>query len=182
MSDPRRRVWTAEEDAKLTEAYNVVKASTDDAPAWKDVARVLANQFDVPGRSARQCRDRWVTRHAVSRPDWTEREDKLVLLAHARFGDHWSLIHQLFGQELIGKNALDIKNRFMHSIRKRMVEHPDCIELRAWTRGRPKRKTVLEAVPEALPLGLERPPAAAPNPVVIRLMSPAFKIDDTAKH
>jgi hypothetical protein len=176
MSAPPRRPWTAEEDAKLAEAYAIAKGAADGAPAWKEVSQILAAQLGCAGRSARQCRDRWATRHEAARPGWTEREDKLVLLAHARFGDRWSLIRRLFAAELNGKNALDIRNRFAHSIRRRVVEHPDGIELRAWARGRPRRKTVLEAVPEALPLIGERQPAAAPNPVVIRLMSPAFKV------
>jgi hypothetical protein len=169
----RRRPWSLEEDDKLIQAYNLVK-SNNPHPPWQDIAEVLNRIFGVEGRSARQCRDRWATRHTEPPPQWTEWEDKILLLAHARFGERWTLIQQIFGQELNGRNAQDIKNRFTHSIRGRIVELPDGIELRTWTRGRPKRKAVIEELPERLPAVPEPENANSAEPLVQRLMRPNF--------
>jgi hypothetical protein len=71
---------------------------------WEGIARRL------PGRTARQCRERWANYSAPSvRSDpWTEEEDRMILdkVNEVRFS--WSVIARSFN----GRSDNDIKNRW----------------------------------------------------------------------
>ncbi|EOD22703.1 hypothetical protein EMIHUDRAFT_60760, partial [Emiliania huxleyi CCMP1516] len=77
--------WSEHEDAVLRE--RMTEGSTG-RTAWTVIASSL------PGRSGKQCRDRW---HNHLHPDlvqsrWTEQEDGILLEAHAELGNKWAEI------------------------------------------------------------------------------------------
>jgi hypothetical protein len=84
----------------------------------------------IPGRNARQCRERWsnyVNPH-ITRATWTEADDRLLLEKFAELGSKWDLISRYFRGR--GKNA--IRNRFLTIQRHRRRD------AMAAARGRPR--------------------------------------------
>jgi hypothetical protein len=94
-----RRAFSGEEDAKLIEL-----ASQSGFLGWHTVAILL------PGRSPRQCRERWIEylRPEITVGPWTDDEDRLLLVQIARHGHRWTHIAQL----LRNRSANDVKNRW----------------------------------------------------------------------
>jgi hypothetical protein len=69
--------------------------------------REIANQ--LPGRSGKQCRDRWcnVLDPSLKRSKWTKEEDAVVLEAYQRLGNSWAAIQQM----LPGRTQLQVRDR-----------------------------------------------------------------------
>jgi hypothetical protein len=71
----------------------------------------------VPGRSAKQCRDRWV--HSLqpslssSRP-WSEDEDHVIFTQMNTLGRKWAVI----ARQLTGRSALQVRNRYYSACRR----------------------------------------------------------------
>jgi hypothetical protein len=108
-----RRPFTAEEDAKLIEAMSANGASA----GWDYVAT------QMPGRSPRQCRERWV---GYLSPDirvepWTDVEDQHLLNEVSRVGYTWTTIALSFS----GRSSNDIKNRWYSHLKDIAVRGPD---------------------------------------------------------
>ena len=59
---------------------------------WSSIAAAL------PGRTARQCRDRYCNYLApdINQSTWTDAEEKLLNEKHQEFGSRWTLIAQFF--------------------------------------------------------------------------------------
>lgn len=71
----------------------------------------------VPGRTARQCRDRYknyLYKGLVKRP-WTLEEDKIIIAKYKIFGAHWVKIAQF----LNGRSGNNVKNRWHKYLCKR---------------------------------------------------------------
>jgi hypothetical protein len=104
---PRRekRPFTTEEDAKLTELV----AQHGDY-AWHEIERFL------PGRSSRQCRERWnlYLSPTVANEPWTAEEDMLLMRLYPVIGPKWTLIAKNFPR----RTANNIKNRQQQMLRK----------------------------------------------------------------
>lgn len=109
MSDPNSnekktsRRFTALEDQKLQELVGQFGAKR-----WRRIAQYM------PGRAARQCRDRYCN---YLSPDfynnkWTAEEDYLLYEKFQEYGTQWAKITQFFP----GKNANNIKNRWNYSV------------------------------------------------------------------
>jgi hypothetical protein len=65
----------------------------------------------IPGRNARQCRERWtnyVNPH-LTHTAWTEADDEILLQKFAELGSKWHIIAGFFNGR--GKNA--VRNRFL---------------------------------------------------------------------
>ena len=71
---------------------------------WDKIALLL------PGRSSRQCRDRW-NKYLSGNTDfskWTKEEDELLISLIHNYGNKWSKIATI----IKGKNKISIKNRY----------------------------------------------------------------------
>ena len=104
-----RRHWQAEEDAFLEQAVH-----EQGTKRWSAVADL------VPGKSARQCRERW--KHfldpTISKAEFTENEDH-VIFKNAQRGYGWSKIASL----LTGRTDQCVKNRWHKLVERHKRSH-----------------------------------------------------------
>jgi hypothetical protein len=100
-----RYVFTAKEDAILHSC--VEQFGTTD---WDRVAQ------EMPGRSPRQCRDRWFTYLSpdVNRSPWTTAEDGLLFDLLQSNGPKWGVLARFF----CNRTQNNIKNRWNTVVKK----------------------------------------------------------------
>lgn len=98
-SRPHKQKWSASEDAALIAA--VKKLGTK---SWKDISDL------VPGRSGKQCRERYTGQLApsISKEIWTSDEDEALISAQKIHGNRWALISKI----LTGRSSISVKNRW----------------------------------------------------------------------
>lgn len=101
--------WTEEEDAKLME---LVKH-----PSLENWAMVAQH---VPGRTAKQCRERWSLNldPSINRGPWTPVEDELLLKLQAEKGNKWAEL----STHLPGRTENAVKTRYKSLMRARARE------------------------------------------------------------
>jgi hypothetical protein len=101
-----RGSWTGEED-KLIRQW----AMQYGPQKWACLAEHL------PGRIAKQCRERWYNHldPSIKRTTWTAAEDRIVLDAIQKVGTKWADIARL----LPGRTDNSIKNRWNSTLRRR---------------------------------------------------------------
>jgi hypothetical protein len=99
-----RHFFTADEDALLCRVMQDLPFTR-----WIDIASQL------PGRSARQCRDRWMNYLSPANKNeaWTTAEDDLLLEKVNELGSRWSLISKYFN----GRSENNVKNRWYTHLR-----------------------------------------------------------------
>ena len=102
---PPKTNWTRDEDALLT---SVVKEHG--AKRWNYIAEF------IPGRTGKQCRERWMSHIApnVRNDQWTEEEVELLIRLQAEFGNKWSKISRYF----IDRPPNVVKNKFNCILRR----------------------------------------------------------------
>ena len=106
--DHRRRAWTEDEDAAITDL--VAKLGLG---RWSDIAAALP----VPSsRTGKQIRERWHSQldPQISKAKWTGREDITLVQAHRTLGNRWAEIAKL----LPSRKELQIKNRWFSTLRR----------------------------------------------------------------
>lgn len=95
--------WSKIEEEKLIQLVETHQAK------WKVIAKHL------PGRTSKQCRERWITSSnpAINHENWRNSEDEKLKRLHAKHGPKWSFIAKHFTNES-GKirNASQCKVRF----------------------------------------------------------------------
>lgn len=93
--------WAAEEDALLV---SLLEAIGDGVKVWSDIAG------HVPGRNAKQCRERWVNNldPTVNKGPWSAEEDAALLAAQKELGNKWSAI----AERMPGRPDNAVKNRW----------------------------------------------------------------------
>lgn len=107
-ADSKRVKFSKEEDDILQHQVAIYGARK-----WNQIALAL------PGRTSRQCRDRFMNylNDSLTNGPWTVEEDKALEKLYIKFGPQWSLIRTYF----TGRSANNIKNRwnthFSHKIR-----------------------------------------------------------------
>jgi hypothetical protein len=94
-----RKLFTPEEDALLARVMSHCPFAS-----WVDVAR------HIPGRSARQCRDRWSNYLCPANKNgpWLRSEDLLLIQKVAEIGSRWTQIARFFD----GRSENNVKNRW----------------------------------------------------------------------
>ncbi|GBG34845.1 Transcription factor MYB118 [Hondaea fermentalgiana] len=111
----RKLTWSPAEDQLLRETlekFNVKVAENGQSileGSWSDIA------LRIPGRSAKQCRERWCYNlcPTIKRDAWTPEEDVLLLETQRRYGNHWSLI----ARQIPGRTGDNVKIRFKSILR-----------------------------------------------------------------
>lgn len=95
----RKTRWTDEEDKYLREAVDL-----HGEKAWKNVALM------VPGRTPKQCRERWIAKvnPEIRSCAWSQDEDELLKQLHLQYGNKWAKISAHF----IGRSMIGVKNRW----------------------------------------------------------------------
>mmetsp|Transcript_13828 Transcript_13828/g.16207 ORF Transcript_13828/g.16207 Transcript_13828/m.16207 type:complete len:486 (-) Transcript_13828:1034-2491(-) len=110
----RKGHWSEEEDTKLLELVN------DHKPNWN--WRVIADE--IPGRNAKQCRERWFLNldPSINRGPWSQDEDERLVKMVAKWDGRWSLI----ARYMPGRTENAVKTRF-HSLKRKEARN------RKWT-------------------------------------------------
>ncbi|KAL8023102.1 putative Homeobox-like domain superfamily, myb-like transcription factor [Plasmopara halstedii] len=77
--------WSVEEDAMLMEM--MLKGYDN----WRQVSN------SIPGRTAKQCRERWRNRldPSINKSPFTEKEDEAIQQAYEKYGNRWTQIAEL---------------------------------------------------------------------------------------
>jgi len=113
----KRRVFTPFEDSILLRIMNVGQEVS-----WSRVAEY------IPGRTARQCRDRWVNylNPNIEKKEWNSDDDSLLKEKYLQYGPKWAIILQFFPNT--SYNSL--KNHFYSKVSKQMPDYRpnDCEE------------------------------------------------------
>ena len=102
----KKRSFSPQEDQRLIDLVNLFGISN-----WK----VISQNF--PGRTQRQCRERYKTYLApgISKDPWTPEEDELLKQKFDEYGPKWSVISKYF----IGRTDNNLKNRYNNHISDR---------------------------------------------------------------
>ncbi|CAN6231211.1 unnamed protein product [Urochloa humidicola] len=110
VSFKRRRAWSQEENDILIEMVNA-HSSKD----WLSIARA------VPGRTRKQCRDRWThyLDPAVNQMPWSEQEDIDLIRAHKIHGNKWCELAKLFP----GRTGKAIKNYWTGAMKNKIKSY-----------------------------------------------------------
>ena len=100
-----KKQWTKDEDDLLRKAVNSFGDKN-----WDDIAK------EVPGRNARQCKERYTNNldPTICKEKWTEEEDKAIIDLVEKIGKRWTQI----SVTLCGRPANSIKNRWKALERK----------------------------------------------------------------
>lgn len=103
----KHKLFSQEEDEMLKRVVYLFGAKN-----WKLIATM------IPGRTPRQCRDRYANYLAPGfvRKQWTAEEDKLLAEKYKIYGPKWTQLKQFFPQ----RTANDIKNRYNYTISRKM--------------------------------------------------------------
>jgi hypothetical protein len=97
--------WGLDEDQRLIDAVAAYGLNS-----WARISTL------VPGRSSKQCRERWLGQlsPAVQKVNWTAEEDAVLFHGHSMHGNRWTIIAQL----LPGRSAICVKNRWNWLMRR----------------------------------------------------------------
>ena len=71
---------------------------------------------NVPGRSGKQCRERWLNNLSpgIKKGNWTEKEDEQIFNLYIKYGSSWSKV----AKNIPLRTENSIKNRFYTTLRK----------------------------------------------------------------
>jgi hypothetical protein len=117
----------------------------------------------MPGKNARQCRERWVNYLAPSlnTAAWTLEEDLLLIRKFAELGNRWVQIAAFF----LNRTDSMVKNRF-NKLQRRDQKHRELL-----LRG--NFASVMPLLQTALAAGIAQARRAAPPPVAVAAAPPA---------
>ena len=157
--EPYRQPWAPEEDAILRRSV-----AQYGARQWTLAAAAL------PGRSAKQCRERWVGAldPSIIQAPFTEVEDELVLTAYLLLGSRWAEMAKM----LTGRTDNAVKNRANSGLRALLAHNAPDLAARdrfihqMQAGGQPSRGSAAECLQRSMsPLPLWPPrPAVSSSP------------------
>lgn len=135
---PRRGAWTDSEDDTLRELVQRYAEGS-----WSEVASRL------PGRSAKQCRERWKFNlcPTINKADWTPEEDALLVRLQRSSGNRWALIARSFN----GRTENAIKTRFrslQRAARRKWTYEEDRLLLEMRTQRSCRWETIAAVLPK----------------------------------
>ncbi|OHS97552.1 Myb-like DNA-binding domain containing protein [Tritrichomonas foetus] len=101
----RRRVFSTEEDKILADLVQSQQCTN-----WFEIAQKM------PGRTARQCRDRWINYLSPTNSfaPWSQEEDELIIEKVNELGTSWSSISKF----VEGRSDNTLKNRWYSGLKK----------------------------------------------------------------
>lgn len=110
-----RKAWTTEEDEALVTLVRDLGTKH-----WTALSNSLSTHFELPSRTAKQCRERW---HNHLDPDvnkavWGDDEMQTLFQNHQRIGNHWAEIAKF----LPGRTDNAIKNQFYCSVKRQFLQ------------------------------------------------------------
>jgi hypothetical protein len=102
-----KHFFSPSEDALLSDVMQ-----SEHFLSWDEVSE------RIPGRSPKQCRDRWLNYLApwIKKGRWTKEEDELIIKSVRKIGTKWSKLATL----LPGRTDNDVKNRWYTHLSKRI--------------------------------------------------------------
>ena len=102
-----RVTWTPDEDKMLKIVVDSFHAQLK-GNRWSEMAKL------IPGRSAKQCRDRYNNFMCknISRSKFSHSEDQIIIRQYKQFGPCWRRISQILGN----RSPLQVSNRFRQKL------------------------------------------------------------------
>ena len=99
--------WTREEDETI---FRFIQQNG--CKNWSKLAALL------PGRIGKQCRERWINHlnPEISKQEWTQDEDDLLVRLHSEYGNAWAKIAKHFE----GRTDNCVKNRWNSTLKRRL--------------------------------------------------------------
>lgn len=95
-----KKAFTEKEDQLINFFVNLIGTKK-----WSSIAKY------VNGRTAKQCRDRYMNylKPGLTNIEWKQEEDDLLLDLYSRYGSKWSIINKYFNN----RNQVSLKNRLI---------------------------------------------------------------------
>ena len=142
-----RKLFSPQEDAILTKIMYQQPFET-----WIAVAEHL------PGRTARQCRDRWVNYLSPSNKNgpWTSEEDQLLTEKYMEHGPQWTTIAKFFD----GRSENNVKNRWYTYVKNRFQQNQTKVHSFTPTPTKPDRG-IRQPIYSATPVPMQMMPPIA---------------------
>lgn len=103
----KRKFFTKQEDHLLT-----IAAINYNQESWNSIAQC------VPGRTPKQCRDRWVNylKPSLKFDPWSENEDQMLVSLVNTYGTHWTKMKNQFPN----RSSNSLKNRWYWLIKNQV--------------------------------------------------------------